>query len=62
MIGKHFGIPFHLSRNLTYGLNEHVTPHADEWRQFGVFPPAIEPPADTDDETRLLRTLGLWVP
>ena len=62
MIAKHFGIPFHLSPELIDGLNEHVTPHADEWRQFGVLPPAIEPPADADDETRLLCTLGFWVP
>jgi len=27
-----------------------------------VFPPAIDPPADADDETRLLCTLGFWVP
>jgi hypothetical protein len=60
-IAKHFGIPFHLSSELIAGLNEHVTPYADEWRQWGVFPPAIEPPADADEETRLLCTLGFWV-
>ncbi len=61
-IAKHFGIPFHLSPELVDGFNEHVVPHADEWRQWGVFPPAIEPPADADDETRLLCTLGFWQP
>ena len=61
-IAKHFGIPFHLSPELIAGLNEHVTPHADERRQFGVFPPPIEPPGGADDETRLLCTLGFWVP
>ena len=60
-IAKHFGIPFHLSPELVDGFNEHVVPHADEWRQWGVFPPAIEPPADADDETRLLCALGFWV-
>lgn len=59
-IAKHFGIPFHLSPDLVEGFNEHVTPHADEWRQWGVFPPAIDPPADADDETRLLCALGFW--
>lgn len=59
-IAKHFGIPFHLSPELIAGFNEHVVPHADEWRQWGVFPPAIEAPADADDETTLLCTLGFW--
>lgn len=61
-IAQHFGILFHLSPELIAGLNEHVTPHADEWRQWGVFPPAIDPPADADDETRLLCALGFWKP
>lgn len=60
-IAKHFGIPFHLSPQLVAGMNELVVPHAEEWRQWGVFPPAIEPPANADEETRLLCTLGFWV-
>ncbi len=59
-IAQHLGIPFHLSPELIAGLNEHVVPHADEWRQWGVFPPAIDPPEGADDETRLLCTLGYW--
>ncbi|WP_279365685.1 hypothetical protein [Microbacterium testaceum] len=62
LIAKEFGIPFHLSPALIAGMTEHVTPHADEWRQFGVFPPAIELPAGADDETVLLCTLGLGKP
>ncbi|MDJ1114643.1 hypothetical protein [Microbacterium dauci] len=62
LIAKHLGIPFSLSPELIAGLNEHVVPHADEWRQWGVFPPAIDPPADADDETRLLCAVGYWVP
>ncbi|MFB3978446.1 hypothetical protein [Microbacterium proteolyticum] len=60
-IAKHFGIPFHLSPELIEGLNEHVVPHADAWRQWGVFPPAIEPPAGADEETRMLCAVGYWV-
>ena len=60
-IAKHFGIPFHLSPELIDGLNEHVVPQADEWRQWGVFRPATEPPADADEETRLLCAVGFWV-
>lgn len=62
LIAKHLGLPFHLSPELIAGLNEHAVPHAEQWREFGVFPPAIEPPADADDETRLLCTVGFWVP
>jgi hypothetical protein len=62
MIAKRLGIPFHLSPELIDGLNEWVVPHADEWRSFGVFPPAIDPPAEADDETRLLCAIGFWVP
>ncbi len=61
-IAKRCGIPFHLSPELIDGFDEHVVPHADEWRQWGVFGPAIDPPADADDETRLLCTLGFWMP
>jgi hypothetical protein len=61
-IAKHLGIPFHLSPELIAGLEEHVVAFADEWRQWGVFPPAIEAPADADDETRLLCAVGHWSP
>lgn len=62
LIAKHLSIPFHLSDEIIAGMNEHVVPNAEEWRSFGVFPPAIEPPADADDETRLLCAVGYWVP
>ena len=55
-------IPFHLPADVVDGLNEHVVPNIDEWRSMGVFPPAIEPPADADDETRLLCLVGYWKP
>jgi hypothetical protein len=62
LIAKYLSIKFHLSQEIITGMNEHVLPHADELRGFGVFPPAIEPPADADDETRLLCTVGFWAP
>ncbi|MBI5161405.1 MAG: hypothetical protein HY996_08345 [Micrococcales bacterium] len=55
-------LPFHLTPELIDGLNEHVVPEADTWRQWGVFPPAIESPADADPETRLLCAVGYWKP
>ncbi len=61
-IAHHLGIPFHLSPELIAGLDEHVMPHADEWRQWGVFPPAIDPPKDADAETDLLCRAGYWTP
>lgn len=61
-IAKHLGIDFRFTPELIDGLNEHVVPHADEWRQWGVFPPAIDPPADADAQTRLLCAVGYWVP
>lgn len=62
LIAKHLGIPFHLSPELIDGLNEHVAANADEWRQWGVFPPATLPPEGADDETRLLCAVGFWIP
>lgn len=61
-IAKHLSIPFHLSPELIAGMNEHVVPDAELWRGFGVFGPAIDPPADADDQTRLLCALGYWIP
>ena len=61
-IARVAGFDHHMSAELVAGLNEHVMPHADEWRQWGVFPPAQEPPADADDEVRLLCAAGNWMP
>lgn len=62
MTVEHLGIPFHLSPELIGGLDEHVTPHADGWRQWEVLSPAIEPPADANDETRLRCAVVFWIP
>lgn len=62
LIAKQLNIPFHLSPEIIAGMNEHVVPNAEEWRSFGVFPPAIDPTAVADDETRLLCAVGYWVP
>lgn len=62
LIARRLGIPFHLPPELVAGLEENVLPHADEWRQWGVFPPPIEPPEGADAETRLLCAVGYWEP
>ena len=56
------GLDHHMSPELVAGLAEYVMPHADEWRQWGVFPPAQEPPAGADEEVRLLCAAGNWMP
>ena len=62
LIAKHLNIPFHLSAEIISGMNEHIVPNAEQWRGFGVFPPAIDPPPGADDETRLLCAVGYWIP
>lgn len=62
LVAKHLDLPFSLPPEVVAGLEEHVLPNADQWRQWGVFPPAVEPPAGADDETRLLCAVGYWHP
>jgi uncharacterized protein (TIGR03086 family) len=45
---------------LVEGLNEIVMPHVEEWRQMGVFGPAIDTPADADAQTKLLCASGFY--
>jgi len=59
-IAQLVGFDHRMSPELIAGLDQYVMPHADEWRQWGVFPPAQEPPADADDEVRLLCAAGYW--
>ena len=61
-IAHHLGLPFSLGEDLVAGLDEHVMPHAVQWRAYGVFPPAIEPPTGADAETVLLCRAGYWRP
>ncbi len=56
------GRPIALGPDLVAGLEEHVLPQVDQWRAWGVFPPAIDPPPDADRETRLLCAVGYWQP
>ncbi|MDP9028331.1 MAG: hypothetical protein M3N46_12430 [Actinomycetota bacterium] len=61
-IARHLGLDFHLPDAVIDGTNELVMPSAELWRSYGVFPPAIEPPAEPDAETRLLCAAGYWHP
>jgi len=62
LIAKHVGLPFRLPEAVVEGMKELVLPQAEMWREWGVFPPAIEPPAKADAETRLLCAVGYWHP
>ncbi len=54
------GSAFHFSPELIAGLNGLLLPTVPMLRGFGVFPPEQPPPADADDETRLLCAVGFW--
>lgn len=51
----------HLPDDVVAGFEQFIVPNADTWRQWGVFAPAIEPPAGADRETRVLNALGIPV-
>jgi hypothetical protein len=59
-IAKLVGLDFHLRPELVDALWQQIGPQIDDWRAMGVFGPAIEVPADADDETRLLAATGYW--
>jgi hypothetical protein len=57
-IARLIGLDWHLPPELVDELWEQVLPQVDEWRAMGVFPPAVEAPADADRETQLLAATG----
>lgn len=61
-IANFLGLEYTLPASLVDLLWEQILPQVDDWRQWGVFPPEVEVPADADKETRLLGTTGFWKP
>lgn len=57
-IAKVIGASTKLPDDLVQGLWEEIEPHAEEWRQIGVFGPAVEVPADASLQDRLLGLTG----
>ena len=55
-LAKVIGVEPNLPGALVQGVWEEVSPHAEEWRAIGVFPPAVPVP---DDAPLLQRLLGL---
>ena len=47
-----------LSHDLAQGIWDQVRPHAEEWRSYGVFPPAVPVPDDAPMPDRLLGLTG----
>lgn len=52
------GILPRLSGELVQGIWDEISPHAEEWRSYGVFPPAVPVPADAPLLDRLLGLTG----
>jgi uncharacterized protein (TIGR03086 family) len=57
-IARVIGVDPQLPDALVQGLWDEVSPHADEWRSYGVFPPAVAVPEDAPLLARLLGITG----
>jgi len=57
-IARVIGVEPELSDELVQGLWDEISPHADEWRTYGVFPPAVPMPDDAPLLSRLLAITG----
>jgi len=52
------GVGSDLPAELVQGLWDEISPHAEEWRSLGVFPPAVEVPEDAPLQDKLLGLTG----
>jgi hypothetical protein len=57
-IAKLIGIQPDLPPELVQGLWDEIEPEVEQWRQIGVFGPAIEPPVGADLQTKLFCLCG----
>lgn len=57
-IAKVIGADPNLPDELVQGLWDEISPHAEEWRAIGVFPPAVAVPDDAPLQDRLLGLTG----
>ena len=57
-IARVLGIDPQLPPELVQALWDEISPHAEEWRQIGVFPPAVAVPQDAPLLDRLLGLTG----
>jgi uncharacterized protein (TIGR03086 family) len=57
-IAKVIGVDTALPADLVAGLWEELEPHAEQWRQIGVFGPKVDVPASASLQDRLLGLTG----
>lgn len=57
-IARVIGVDSTLPGELVQGLWDEISPHAEEWRAIGVFPPAVAVPDDAPLQDRLLGLTG----
>lgn len=57
-IAKVIGADATLPDALVQGLWDEISPHAEEWRSIGVFPPAVPVADDAPLQDRLLALTG----
>jgi uncharacterized protein (TIGR03086 family) len=57
-IARVIGVEPSLPDELVQGVWDEISPHADEWRQYGVFPAAVPVPTDAPLLDRLLGITG----
>jgi len=57
-IARVIGVNSDLPAELVQGLWDEISPHAEEWRSLGVFPPAVEVPEDAPLQAKLLGLTG----
>lgn len=57
-IARVIGVNSDLPAELVQGLWDEISPHAEEWRSIGVFPPAVEVPEDAPLQAKLLGLTG----
>ncbi len=57
-IARVIGVDSDLPDELVQGIWDEVSPHAEEWRAMGVFPPAVPVPEDAPLLQRLLGITG----
>lgn len=57
-LARVIGVDPDLPDELVRGLWEEISPHAEEWRAMGVFPPEVSVPDDAPLQDRLLGLTG----
>ena len=57
-IARVIGVDPTLPDDLVQGIWDEISPHAEEWRSYGVFSPKVEVAADASLQEKLLGLTG----